>query len=329
MALITNKCRAKFTEPPQSITARKSSPYNYITAIMKRLFFISTLLLLALCANAQILYKISGKELKEPSYLLGTYHLISFDFIDKIPGYQEAWNNSKQVCGELVMEQMFMPENMAKLQKAMSIPGDSTIQQVMTAEQFAKYNAGIKSLLGMDLSNPLLAKQLGKTRPSLILEQFMCIALLQGREFFTFDQSAAIDNAIQIQAKKDNKPIGGFETFEEQLDILYGDITTQEEIDEVMKALDDLEKAEKETVVIFEAYKKQDLNAIADCAKTALKAEQEEKLVNERNANWLKVMPAVMQKQSTFFHVGAGHLINEKGLINQLRQMGYTVEAME
>ena len=296
---------------------------------MKRIFFISTLLLLALCANAQILYKISGKELKEPSYLLGTYHLISFDFIDKIPGYQEAWNNSKQVCGEIVMEQAFLPENMAKLQKAISIPGDSTIQQVMTAEQFAKYNAGIKSLLGMDLSNPLLAKQLGKMRPSLILEQFMCIALLQGREFFTFDQSAAIDNAIQIQAKKDNKPIGGFETFEEQLEILYGNVTIQEEIDELLKALDDLEKAEKETVEIFEDYKKQDLNAIADCAKTALNAEQEEKLVNERNANWLKVMPTVMQKQSTFFHVGVGHLINEKGLINQLRQMGYTVEAME
>lgn len=300
---------------------------------MKRLFFISTLLLLALCANAQILYKISGKELKEPSYLLGTYHLISFDFIDKIPGYQEAWNNSKQVCGELVMEQVFLPENMAKLQKAISLPGDSTIQQVMTSEQFAKYtaciNAYIKPILGMDLSNPLLAKQLGKMRPSMVFDQFMCIALLQDREFFTYDQSAAIDNAIQTQAKKDNKPIGGFETFEEQLDILYGDITTQEEIDEVMNALDDLEKAEKETVVIFEAYKKQDLNAIADCAKTALKAEQEEKLVNERNANWLKVMPAVMQKQSTFFHVGAGHLVNEKGLINQLRQMGYTVEAME
>lgn len=300
---------------------------------MKRLLFISTLLLLALCTNAQILYKISGKDLKEPSYLLGTYHLISFDFIDKIPGYQEAWNNSKQVCGELVMEQVFLPENMAKLQKAISLPSDSTIQQVMTAEQFAKYtaciNAYIKPILGMDLSNPLLAKQLGKMRPSMVFDQFMCIALLQDREFFTYDQSAAIDNAIQIQAKKDNKPIGGFETFEEQLEILYSNVTIQEEIDELLKALDDLEKAEKETVVIFEAYKKQDLNAIADCAKTALKAEQEEKLVNERNANWLKVMPAVMQKQSTFFHVGAGHLVNEKGLINQLRQMGYTVEAME
>lgn len=301
---------------------------------MKRLFFISTLLLLALCANAQILYKISGKELKEPSYLLGTYHLISFDFIDKIPGYQEAWNNSKQVCGELVMEQVFLPENMAKLQKAISLPGDSTIQQVMTSEQFAKYtaciNAYIKPILGMDLSNPLLAKQLGKMRPSMVFDQFMCIALLQDREFFTYDQSAAIDNAIQIQAKKDNKPIGGFETFEEQLEILYGNVTIQEEIDELLKALDNLEKAEKETVELFEDYKNQDLNAIADCYDNIeMNPKQEAKLVNERNANWLKVMPAVMQKQSTFFHVGAGHLINEKGLINQLRQMGYTVEAME
>lgn len=300
------------------------------TTIMKRLLFISTLLLLALCTNAQILYKISGKELKEPSYLLGTFHLISFKFIDKIPGYQEAWNNSKQVCGELVMEQMFMPENMAKLQKAMSIPGDSTIQQVMTAEQFAKYNACIKSLLGTDLSNPLLAKQLGKMRPSLIMDQFMTIALLQGRELFTIDQQSLIDNAIQIRAKKDNKPIGGFETLEEQIAILYDGVTIQEEIDELMEVLDDMEKVKKETVGLFEAYINQDFKAITDCFTSAeLTAEQEEKLINERNANWLKVMPAVMQKQSTFFHVGVGHLVNEKGLINQLRQMGYTVEAME
>ena len=297
---------------------------------MKRLLFISTLLLLALCANAQILYKISGKELKEPSYLLGTYHLASYKFTQRIPGYQEAWSNSKQVCGELIMEEMFTPENIEKVQKAMSLPGDSTLQQVMTQELFEKYNAAIKSLLGTDLSNPFVAKQFEKMSPAMFLAQMLAVNVLSGKLFFSLDQRTIIDNAIQQQAKKEGKPIGCFETLEEQIEILYGGMNIQEEIDELEEILDDLEKAKKETLELYEAYISQDLNAIAAYYDSIeMTPEQDNKLVYERNANWLKVMPTVMQKQSTFFHVGAAHLINEKGLINQLRQMGYTVEAME
>ena len=48
-----------------------------ITAIMFTLSIIGL--------KAQLLYKISGKDLKKPSYIVGTFHVASSSFIDSIP----------------------------------------------------------------------------------------------------------------------------------------------------------------------------------------------------------------------------------------------------
>lgn len=40
-------------------------------------------------------------------------------------------------------------------------------------------------------------------------------------------------------------------------------------------------------------------------------------------------MPAIMADKPTFFAVGALHLAGEKGLIQQLKNAGYTVEGLK
>jgi hypothetical protein len=57
--------------------------------------------------------------------------------------------------------------------------------------------------------------------------------------------------------------------------------------------------------------------------------EEEDVMINNRNANWLKKMPALMMLRPTLFAVGAGHLPGEKGVLNLLRQAGYTVEGVK
>ena len=51
-------------------------------------------------------------------------------------------------------------------------------------------------------------------------------------------------------------------------------------------------------------------------------------MLEVRNANWLKAMPQLMEKESVFFAVGSAHLEGEKGLINLLKQKGYSVKPM-
>ena len=58
---------------------------------MKKLIIISLALVsMFTSANAQLLYKISGKDLKSPSYIVGTYHLAPVSFINAIEGIMKV-----------------------------------------------------------------------------------------------------------------------------------------------------------------------------------------------------------------------------------------------
>jgi uncharacterized protein YbaP (TraB family) len=57
--------------------------------------------------------------------------------------------------------------------------------------------------------------------------------------------------------------------------------------------------------------------------------EEEAALIYNRNADWLTKMPAIMKAAPTFFAVGAGHLPGEKGVLQLLKNAGYTVEGVK
>ena len=51
---------------------------------MKKLLGILLFISIALSANAQLLWKVSGKGLEKPSYIFGTYHLSPLSIKDSI-----------------------------------------------------------------------------------------------------------------------------------------------------------------------------------------------------------------------------------------------------
>lgn len=55
----------------------------------------------AFSANAQLLWKVSGNGLNQPSYIIGTHHLAPFSIMDSIAGLKKAMNETQQVYGEM------------------------------------------------------------------------------------------------------------------------------------------------------------------------------------------------------------------------------------
>ena len=51
----------------------------------------------AFSANAQLLWKVSGNGLNQPSYIIGTHHLAPFSIMDSIAGLQKAMKETQQV----------------------------------------------------------------------------------------------------------------------------------------------------------------------------------------------------------------------------------------
>jgi uncharacterized protein YbaP (TraB family) len=57
--------------------------------------------------------------------------------------------------------------------------------------------------------------------------------------------------------------------------------------------------------------------------------EETDKMIKDRDLNWVNKMPGIIKQQPTFIAVGAAHLLWDCGLINQLRLKGFTVKAVK
>jgi uncharacterized protein YbaP (TraB family) len=301
---------------------------------MKKMFLTLLLTVMATTGmNAQLLYKISGKGLRKPSYIIGTYHLAPVSFVDSIPGLRGALAESEQVYGEIETADMTSPENIAKMQQAMMLPEGKTLTELLTPEQMQKLNAIMRELLGVDMSNPMVAQQMNKMLPQALVTQLTVIMYLKKHSGFNPTQS--FDDYFQQQAAAQGKPVGGFETMDFQLQALFGSISIERQIELLMCFLNNREWEESQVDNIVEAFFAQDLNRIEaamdekqdnSCDATD---EENELLIYGRNATWLKKMPEIMQQKSTFFAVGAAHLVGERGVLAGLRNAGYLVEGVK
>ena len=99
---------------------------------MKKTFALLLLLCLALGAQAQLLWKISGNGLERPSYIVGTHHLAPLSVKDSLKTLPQAIEQTNQVYGEVVMDDMMKPETMQAMQQAMMLPADTTLRSLLT-----------------------------------------------------------------------------------------------------------------------------------------------------------------------------------------------------
>lgn len=302
--------------------------------MIKRLLATTILAVLTVTsASAQLLYKISGKDLKAPSYIIGTFHLANATFVDKIAGVKDALTATDQVFGEVPFDDMLNPDSLKVMQAAMMLPDGQTLKTVLSAEQYKKLDAVLTQMMGVGLSNPQVSAQMGKMSPAALSAQLQVLMFMQ-KHMGEFDPLHGFDQYFQTQAKHNNEPIGGLETVAFQTALLYKSYDMQRQVEQLMCMIDNMDFYEKVAEKMAQAFYAQDINA--------LKAAMEEKLgntcdatpkewaqfIDNRNADWVRKMPAIMAAKPTFFAVGAGHLPGPKGVLQLLKDIGYTVEAV-
>lgn len=291
------------------------------------------LLMAAVTMQAQLLWKISGNGLQKPSYIIGTYHLAPVSFTDSIKGLKAALNASEQVYGEIVMADLTSPENQQKAQAAMMLPDGQTLDKLFTADEMTRINALVKSVLGVDMTNPMVAQQLGKLTPYALQVQLGVLIYLKKHP--GFNPNEGFDSYFQKEAAAKGKGVGGLETFDFQINTLYKSATMERQKQLLLCMADNLEFTEEQTENVVKAFFTQDLDGIEKAMDAKLNntcdgtPEEKETLIYSRNDNWMKQMPEIMKQKGTFFAVGAGHLPGERGLLAQLKKAGYTVEGIK
>ena len=288
---------------------------------MKKISLSLMLLFATIASNAQILYKISGNGAKGDSYIMGTHHLAPISILDSIEGFDAAIKSVDAVYGEIEQGEMNSPQTQQKMMFFAMAPADSTLSKVFTKEQFDSVDNMVKKYSGGQASLAMLDPM----KPALVSQQ---IALLMNMQAIPgFNPMQQLDTYVQTLGAQAGKEIKGFENVDFQLNVLFGDpISKQAE-----GLLETIRKEEKMKIFSFDlynAYMTQNIEKVYQSMidpDMGLKAEDEAKMLTNRNENWVNQLKTILPQQSVFVCVGAGHLPGEKGVLNLLREAGYTV----
>ena len=155
----------------------------------------------ALSANAQLLWKVSGNGLSSPSYIMGTHHLAPLSVKDGITGLQKAMDETQQVYGELKMSDIQSPATIQKMQKMMMIESDTTLTTLLSPEDYETANKFCKENLMMDLN------MAPKIKPAFLLNNIAVVAYI--KHIGNYNPQEQLDTYFQTQATQKGKKVPG------------------------------------------------------------------------------------------------------------------------
>ena len=267
--------------------------------------------------QGQLLWKITGNGLKNPSYLFGTHHLIPIQFLDSVPGLYPAFNSTKMVVSEVVLNNL---DATPAIRKAALLPDTITIRGLLNQAEYEFVNQELTNTLRMSLDN------LNKMHPSLISKLY---ELELYKKYEHFDENTQSDTYFQLVAAKKGIPIAGLETVEQQVKLLFPE-NIKKEAQLLVASIRNKEMLIQEMREMNQLYREGNLDALEVLANQSNKQwnvseEENKKLIDDRNINWVKQLPDLIKNNSCFVAVGALHLPGNKGLIKLLKNEGYKV----
>jgi len=279
-------------------------------------FTLSVLLVSAsLITNAQtmlaktLLWEITGPGVSAPSYLYGTIHLMCPHDIVVSTELRARFYKTRQLFLELDMDD---PSVLAKTMTQMTMLNDTTLKQLLTPAQYDSVSARFTELTKMPL------EMMGNMKPELL-------ATLIYPSLLGCDGAEAWEQKFMQLAKANNMEIKGLEQVEDQLKI-FDKIPYKVQAEEFAETVLHIDSVKKSFNDMLEMYKHRDLEGL-----NKMTSEEDEMaaygdlLLTSRNQKWISEMIAQAKIKPTFFAVGAAHLGNATGVINLLRERGYTV----
>ncbi|MFT3823483.1 MAG: TraB/GumN family protein [Chitinophagaceae bacterium] len=265
--------------------------------------------------NNTLLWEISGKGLKKPSYLFGTMHILCADDAQLSTGLKNIIKNSDVVYLELDMDNK---EEILGAVEYLRMTDGTKLSDLLTKEEFARVENYFKTS-----KFPLPVFMLNRFKPYLV-------TALIGEQLMDCEKKNGMEERIMEETKLYSREIKGLETMKFQAG-LFDSIPYEKQAKELMQYIDSLDNYRKVNQQMVDAYKTQNLEYMDELIHKSDPGLEEylDLLVYSRNRNWVKQIPEIINNQSVLFAVGAGHLPGKQGVISLLRKQGYTVKPLK
>lgn len=267
-----------------------------------------------------IFYAVSGNGLKDTSYLFGTYHLIKGSYLHELPGVMKAFEKSKGVIVEVVIDSAELGEANAK-----ALLKGKQLTDLLDKTFADSLNTVLQNDVGAGLA------QFNSLKPmTVMLTLSMVYVMKDNQAVLTKFTGSPLDVSFVEKAKSGSKSVTPLETINQQMDLLFNTSSEEEQVEALKRFIRKREANIKMGNDLLKVYFDNDLAAVEKIYEKALQdTGEEDYLVKQRNANWMKVLPGLLKESSWFIAVGTLHLAGEYGLVAQLKKQGFTVTPLK
>jgi len=271
-------------------------------------------------ASAQeksFLWKVRSE--KNSIYILGSIHFLKRESYPLKKSIEQAFDAVSKLVLEIDLQSATAEKTrQVTLEKGLFRDG-MTLQQNVDKETYDLAERRAREL-GIDLRamNPL--------KPWLVALMLTTMKLQK----LGFDPNYGVDRYLAERAKRSGKSTGGLESLELQIGLLDGLSRRDQEmmLRETLKELDLLDKGVEQLV---QFWMKGELGSVEEWLLTGMREYPEvyAKVIVERNRRWLpQIEKMIAQGENAMVIVGAAHLVGREGVIELLKQRGYTVEQL-
>lgn len=261
-------------------------------------------------------YAITGNGLKDTSWLFGTYHLVKSSYLDEVPAVVQAFKKAKGVAVELVLDSAKLP-----VAASMGLLKDKTLSDLLDSPFKDSLEKEIKSTLGVGIA------QINKLKPiNVAITLSMIYIVTDTKSPLQKYTGQPLDGYFAQTGKRADKKITEFETIEEQMNVLFNSSTNEEQVNQLKLFLRNKIAMINQGNELIENWFKHDLAGMYAVSEKGFAVfGNENDFLKKRNDKWMETIPGLMKSQSQFIAVGALHLAGPYGLVEQLKQLGYTL----
>lgn len=251
-------------------------------------------------------------------YLYGTVHVRprGTDWGDA--DVRAALASAEEIWTEIEISPQADAQAQALATQLGQAPADKPLSSWLTAEENERLNA-LTQRLGIPRA------YLETMQPWMAGLTLSLLPIMQAG----YDPMSGVDRAVDAYGDANGKTMRSFETIEQQLGF-FSALNEETQREFLREAINEAEQGPAMIGEMTSAWERGDLETLERVVVDDTRREYPEvyeSLFLRRNNAWMEVLTREMQGSGVdFVAVGAGHLLGEDGLVEQMRARGYTVE---
>lgn len=285
---------------------------------MRRLFILLFIGSWLSTASAQLLYQISGNSAQAKSYILATNKFVDMTFIDTIPNTFKCFGQCNKVLTEFAFQDY---EALAVLRQAALLPDSIRLRNFYNDKQYDYIDESLQLTLGMGLD------KLARMKPSYLTEMYRTELF---KKWLHYDETRSMEGFFQTVAAERGLPVYGLDKIGETMFMLFDREPFHYQCEELYNLIENPELDVKQEATIRDMYLMGRLSDIAyqvegpDNRSTISYSDYQ--VYAKRNIEWVKRLQPYLHEGKAFIVLDCIYLGGDKGLLAQLRKVGYKVK---